>query len=50
MQVKIIDFSEREAWDSYVMENPNSIAWQQFSWYDVLKKNYEFYILPHCCI
>ena len=46
MQVKIIDLSQRKTWDNYVMENPDSIAWQKFFWYDVLKRNYKFTYYP----
>ncbi len=46
MQVNIIDFSERESWDQYVMKNPDSIAWQLFSWYEVLEENYTFQFYP----
>lgn len=46
MKVRIIEASEREAWDSYVMGNPKSIAWQLYTWYDVVRQHYNVHFFP----
>jgi serine/alanine adding enzyme len=46
MRIEIIDENKREAWESFINEQPKAIAWQSFKWFDVLKKHYKVDFYP----
>ena len=46
MKIEIVDESKREAWESFINEQPKAIAWQSFKWFDVLKKHYNIDLYP----
>lgn len=46
MRIEIIDESKREAWETFIDEQPKAIAWQSFKWFDVLKKHYQVDFYP----
>jgi FemAB-related protein (PEP-CTERM system-associated) len=42
LTIKIADLSDKERWDRYVLEHPNSIAYQLFAWKDAVEAAYGF--------
>jgi hypothetical protein len=46
MKVEIVDESKREAWESFINEQPKAIAWQSYKWFDVLKNHYNVDFYP----
>lgn len=46
MRIEILDESKREAWESFINEQPKAIAWQSYKWFDVLKKHYQIDFHP----
>lgn len=46
MRIEIVDESKREAWESFINEQPKAIAWQSYKWFDVLKKHYNIDFYP----
>lgn len=46
MRIEIVDESKREAWESFINEQPKAIAWQSYKWFDVLKKHYKVDFYP----
>ncbi len=46
MKIEIVDESKREAWESFINEQPKAIAWQSYKWFDILKKHYNIDFYP----
>jgi hypothetical protein len=46
MEIKMIGEQDKQAWDRYVREHPDSIAWQSYDWYSVVRKHYAVTFLP----
>ena len=43
MKIRIADSSDRNAWDAYVLNHPQGIAYQLFAWQDAVKRAYGFH-------
>ena len=46
MKIEIVDESKKEAWESFINDQPKAIAWQSYKWFDVLKKHYNIDFYP----
>ena len=46
METIIIDEKGKESWEQYVREHPDSIAWQSYEWFSVLRNHYAVTFLP----
>ena len=46
MNLQVLQSEKRDAWDEYVLNNPQSIAWQMYGWSDVVSLNYTTKFYP----
>lgn len=46
MRAKVLDTSDSEKWDEFVMKEPHAIAWQLFEWSKLVEKHYEAEFYP----
>jgi hypothetical protein len=46
IEVRTINPAEREAWNKYIDQTPQAIAWQAYEWSEVVACHYEYQFLP----
>ena len=50
METQLIGPERKEEWEGFISRHPLAIAWQSYSWSDVLARHYDYGFYPFAAV